>query len=321
MKKLFWVLALIPTLSQAEIMDVDFSDYCKNKLQKEIEKLDCDKFPPIEIDKVDDEGKKWKIRFHFGFTRTQYHKTNLSVQSELVDIVVRDVEMYERTSAEYYNPANWRGLDGAIKWIDEPTNTFMISFEKEKNNFYVTIFHPKYLKSIIYKKTEIDGQTHLDVVEGVKDNRLNQPRPEGYNMFYLQNTHANVVWQIGYGRQITLFDSRRGGKLTYIPRADIGITTGAARTVHIQRDESGKGSELVDSTEKFGIQGLNASIGHRLEYQRGKASIFIDHKTTFAKMHHSFGEGTIDYNLRYTPITFGIGIDLFSGKAKKKRKK
>jgi hypothetical protein len=35
-------------------------------------------------------------------------------------------------------------------------------------------------------------------------------------------------------------------------------------------------------------------------------------------MNHLIYNGTIEYNLRATPITFGIGVDLFKPKKKKK---
>src|SRR5690606_40726476 len=106
-------------------------------------------------------------------------------------VIVKDVEMHERTSAHYYDPSTWGGAWDALKWIDEPTNTFTLSFEKRKNNFYLTIFHPKYLKSVLYKETA-DG---LEMREGLADNRLNQDRGD-FNHLYLQNTHANMIWQI-----------------------------------------------------------------------------------------------------------------------------
>lgn len=316
MKILLLLLILIPTLSYAQVMDVDFSEYCKDQLEKEVDGLNCDNFPPIELNKIDEKGSSWKIRFHFGFSRTQYHKTDLDIKSDVVNIVVKDVEMHERTSAEYYNPKEWNSLDQSVKWIDEPTNTFMLSFEKGKNNFYITVFHPKYIKSILYKEAE-DGQ--VEFKEGVEDNRLNQER-DGHNMLYLQNTHANMVWQVGYGRQITIFDSRKSGKLTYIPKADIGINTGGARSVHISPDLENGGYDMIDYTESSKIQGLNVSIGHRLEYQKEMVSIFLDHKTIYSKMNHEFLGGTAEYNLRYSPVTFGVGIDLFSNKSSKKKR-
>ena len=104
---------------------------------------------------------------------------------------------------------------------------------------------------------------------------------------------------------------QKAGKLSYTIKGDVGISTGKARSVHII-----PGQAWDDYSDDHKIQGLNASIGHRMEYQRGRVSLFVDQKTIVSKMHHGFYDGTIDYNLRATPTTFGVGIDLFT---KKKR--
>ena len=307
---------LLPLMGFAETLNVDVSDSCRNELEKKFNGLNCDEVAPLEMEHLDENNKPWVIRFHFGFSRTTYHPTDMDIKSDLVTMKIDDVKMYERTSAHYYSPKNWDHAGEAFKWIDEPTNTMALSLEKGKNNFYVTVFHPKYLKSIIYN----DSGSEVEYFEGVEDNRLNQPRPPGFKMLYLQNTHKNMVWQIGYGRQLKIVDHEKFGKLTYIPKVDIGISTGAARSVHIQEKVSGSGSDMVDTTEGHKVQGYNASLGHRLEYQKGKVSVFVDHKTIYNNMHHDFYDGTADYNLRMSPVTIGVGIDIFSGKHKQKKK-
>jgi hypothetical protein len=42
--------------------------------------------------------------------------------------------------------------------------------------------------------------------------------------------------------------------------------------------------------------------------------MFVDSKIIYSKMKHGFFDGTIKYDLVSTPITFGIGIDIFKGK-------
>jgi hypothetical protein len=95
-------------------------------------------------------------------------------------------------------------------------------------------------------------------------------------------------------------------------KGDIGINTGKARSVQIV-----PGVAWDDYIDDAKVQGFNASIGHKIEYQRGRVSLFVDQKTIYSKMQHGFYDGTIDYNLRSTPTTFGIGIDLFTKKKKK----
>ena len=316
MKNLFYSLLFLPLVLQAQTVNVDLSDVCKGELEKQIQDLNCEEMKPSEVIMKDKKGTSWTVRFHFGFSRTQYHATDMDVRSSYFTGKINDVKMHERTSAEYYNPSNWEDASDAFKWIDEPTNTLQLSLEKGNHRIYLTAFHPKYIKSIMYKEDESGVQYQ----EGADHNRLNQNRPDGYSHLYIQNTHKNMVWQVGYGRALTVFDSEKGGKLTYIPKVDIGISSGAARSAHLERDETG-GWDFQDSTEDNKIQGYNASIGHRVEYQKGKVSLFVDHKTTFSSMRHDYLDGSVDYNLRMSPVTVGVGISLFDGKKKKKKRK
>lgn len=304
-------------------MDIDLTTFCKDQssasheaLQKEresicgqINHLQDKNIPPVTIEKKDDEGNKWKFRFHFGFSRTDYHPADLRIDSSPIKVVIKDVEMYERTSAGHYDPRTWEHFQDAGRWIDEPTNTFTFSMEKKNNIIYFTIFHPKYLKSLTYNKSQ-DGYDFQEVEQETYD--FSSPIPEGSNLLYLGNTHMNMNWQIGYGRQFVILNSEKAGKLSYTIKGDVGISTGKARSVHII-----PGKAWDDYADDMKVQGYNTSIGHRLEYQRGRVSLFIDQKTVFSKLKHGFYDGTIEYNLNYSPTTFGIGIDLFKPKKKK----
>ncbi len=303
----------IPGLAQT--LDVDLSDQCKSQLEREVDGLNCDELEPVVVDTKSESGRPWKVRFHFGFSRTQYHPTDMDIKSSYFTDTIKDVKMHERTSAHYYDPKSWDEAGDALKWIDEPTNTFALSLEKGKNKFYFTAFHPKYIKSVLYKETE-NGHEYT---AGAPHNELNQNRPNGYSHLYIQNTHRNMVWQIGYGREFRILDGK-AGRLSYIPKADIGISTGQARSSHIERDEDGEW-QWDDHTEQGKVQGVNASIGHRLEYAKGKVSLFVDHKTIVSKMKHDYMDGSAEYNLRMSPITFGVGITLFDGKSKRKKRK
>ncbi len=309
---LFLFLTHLRAQENIKVMDIDMSKHCEEELQKKDPDLDCEKIPSKIIEKVDDEGKRWKFRFHFGFSRTNYLDTDLHIDSSFGNVVVRDVEMHERTSAHHYNPANWDKFTNSFKWIDEPTNTFTFSLEKNKNVFYLTVFHPKYLKSILYKKTTVDGEEQVEFSNFYERDDFSQDIPEGHGMIYLGNTHMNLVTQVGYGRSMEIYETPRFGRITFVPRLDVGINTGLARSVHIVR-----GERWDDYRDRLGVQGYNGSIGGRIEYQRGKVSMFVDSKIIYSKMKHGFFDGTIKYDLVSTPITFGIGIDIFKGKKKK----
>ncbi len=307
-------------------MDVDLSSFCEDQIrEQEQESLDLQKretcevikelegrsIDPISMTKKDEEGNEWRLRFHFGFTRTNYHKTDLNIKSDVITTVIKDVEMYERTSADHYDPRTWEHFQDMGRWIDEPTNTFTFSLEKNKNVFYLTVFHPKYLKSLLYKKTTANNQQEYTFSETQETYDFSAPIPENSQMLYLGNTHMNMNWQIGYGRQFVIFNSKKSGKLSYTLKGDIGISTGKARSVHII-----PGVAWDDYQDDHKVQGINTSFGQRLEYQKGRVSLFVDNKYILAKIQHGFYDGTIDYNLKSTATTFGVGIDLFTKKRK-----
>ena len=296
-------------------MDIDLNTFCENPEEKSLEvcsalnSLDRSKLAPVIVNKKDEDGHEWKLSFSFGYTRTDYRPTDLKIDSTPLKVVVKDVEMHERTSGEHYDPRTWEHLQDAARWIDEPSNTFTFSLEKNKNIITITVFHPKFLKTLTYHKTD-SGYAFNEVQEETTD--FSSPIPEGESLMYLGNTHRNMNWQIGYGRQFVIFENKKAGKLSYTIKGDIGISTGKARSVEIVPGE--KWNDYYDDNR---IQGYNYSVGHRLEYQRGKVSLFVDQKANFANLKHGFYDGTIEYNLNYNTVTFGVGIDLFTKKKKK----
>ena len=307
---------------EAQLIDIDLTSFCKDLKEsnesvavdfsqkntcEKIKELEAASVAPITLDKMDDDGNLWKIRFSFGFSRTHYYPTDINIKSSIINVVIKNVQMYERTSADAYNPATWKTFQNGFQWIDEPTNTFTLSLEKKNDVFYLTVFHPKYLKSLVYSKTDINGQPHYDFQSIDETGDQASQIPAGHELLYLGNTYHDVIWQIGYGHKFEIFNSQKAGKLSYTIRGDAGINTGNARTLHIGAD--GVTTEFNEG-DKF--QGFNASLGHRLEYQRGRVSLFVDQKTIYSKVEHGFYDGTANYNLVETPTTFGIGIDLFT---------
>tara|TARA_R110000868_G_scaffold334233_5_gene594969 strand:+ start:5288 stop:6466 length:1179 start_codon:yes stop_codon:yes gene_type:complete len=283
---------------------------------RSIMELSSAKVEPIEILKKDDEGNSWQIRFHFGNSRTFYGNTDMQLQSSRLNVVINDFEFEERTSASYWNPANWENFEDAFKWIDEPTNTFAITIEKKNNIYFITAFHPKFLKKQFQVK-HVQG-----TVDGIEVDQMMPINEEfdGYNnepgqmhLTRFENTHRQMDWQIGYGRRFVIFESDRAGKLSYIPRVDVGITSGQNKSVYLKEGEYWEHEEVQDKEK---VQGVNASIGHRVEYQRGKVSIFADQKFTVSKLENGFMDGRANFNMRYMPVTVGIGVDLFKVKSR-----
>jgi len=269
---------------------------------------------PIEIVKKDSDGNTWKIRFHFGFSRTSYANTDMHLNNSRLNVVIKDFEFDERTTADAYDFRKWNKPLHFTQWIDEPTNTFAFSVENKNNVFYLTAFHPKFLKTK-YQDKHVTG-----VVDGVAVDRVMPINEEfdGYNnqpgemhLTRFENTHKQMDWQIGYGRKLVIFENPKAGKLSYIPRVDVGLTSGQNRTVYVKKDEYW---EFDEKEDKHRIQGVNASVGHRIEYERGKVGMFVDQKVTVSKLQHGFLDGTASYNMLYSPITFGLSFQIYQQK-------
>lgn len=315
-KDLSQILAKMPLNSVApkddnSVINLDFSQECADliKKEKDLSGLDCNKIPAFELTQKDPNEKEWKVRFHFGYSQTKYFKTDIDVNSPTMNTVIKGVQFQDRPRGYHYNPANWKSLKDATGWIDEPTNTMILSFEKGKNNFYLTVFHPKYCRSLYYKKDQ-EGDYNFEQAPG--ENGYGNPIPAGKDGLWIQNSHLNLQVQVGYGRQLTLFASKKYGRITYIPKVDVGLNYSKARTINYVE---GQPWELYNHTSE--INGFNASVGHRLEYQKGVLGIFADHKVTYSKMNQEFLDGSAQYNLVSAPLTFGVSVDLFSKKKNK----
>jgi len=274
---------------------------------------------PVEIDITDDQGNPWKLRFHFGFTRTNYRPTDVKLESSQMNTTIKGFEFDERTSANHYNPKNWKEFQDAFRWIDEPTNTIEISVENKKNAFYLTVFHPKTLATH-YQKDE--GGGNYSYIKAPKESYLsidpfitNADIPDGHAAFEIQNTHKLMNYSLGYGRKFKVFDKPKTGQLDYVVRVDGGVIVGAARSLHFTED--GQYSEGVDKNK---VQGFTGAVGHRVEFKRGKVGAFVEQKYTKTKLEHGFLDGKASYNLDFSTITFGLNVDLFTKKNKKNKK-
>jgi len=264
--------------------------------------------------KKDNNG--WKFNFNFGFNRTKYFNTDIHLKSSRINATIKDFEFKERTSAEFYNPSTWKQPMDALRWIDEPTNSFTISAEKNNNIIYATAFHPKFLKKDYQNKHVIGTVDGIDVDKVIPINK----EFDGYNnqpgemhMTRFENTHMQMDWQLGYGRRINILNSEKYGSLSYIPSVHAGITTGQHLDVYLKE---GKYWEYDDYKDKNRIQGPNLSLGNRIQYDYKKFSVFVENKMTVSHLQHQFLDGTAKYNMKYISTTFGIGFKLFETKGK-----
>lgn len=288
---------------------------------KDLATVSLNQKEPYEHTVIDDQGEPWKIRFHFGFTRTAYLPTDMRLESSRVNVTIKDFEFDERTSAEYYNPKNWVQFQDAFRWIDEPTNTYKITFAKDKDEFFISVFHPKFLKTRYQTKFvtgSVDGVEHNEAIPINEEfDGYNNQQGEMY-LVRFENTHRQMDWQIGYGRKIVLMDHNKAGKLTYTPHIEVGATTGRHLTVYTKPNEYWEFDDFYKEKDEF--QGFNISVGHRLEYQPGKdgkVSLFIDQKFTHSSLNHQFMDGAATYKMNYMPVTVGVDFDIYKFKPKK----
>ena len=310
---------IVKTISGYESPDKSKANTCKT-----INEMSNSKAPPIEMQMDDDKGDHWKIRFHFGFTRTNIRPADVTIDSSLIKTEITDFQFGERTNVESYNPATWQHLQDAARWIDEPSNTMTLSIENKHNAFYITAFHPKFLKTY-YRVTDSTGTANIpvdydhNISNGTTD--VFQAIPSGQTAFEIQNTHKYMNYQIGYGRKFTLMDSQKAGELTYIVRADAGILMGAARSIVITPD-----MQWIENRDGLKVQGYNASIGSRLEWkpggEKGKLSTFVEYKySKLSDQKYQFLDGQAKaVGGDFSTVNFGVVLDILDLHKLKKKK-
>lgn len=277
---------------------------------------------PIEEKKTFED---WTVQFEFGFSKTHYFNTDIHVNSPAIQGTIHDFNFSERTSAGFYNPANWEQWMDAFRWIDEPTNHFIISLKKKNHVFILSIFHPKWLI----------GENHNNYVEGTIDGievaeymDLDVPFEEDYSNFQtppgeirlvrFENTHLQMEWSLGYGYDFTIFSTNKLGKLKFQPAVYAGFLTGANFVVTRKKDNYW---EYDGYKAPMQVQGPMVAAGAKISWDFGLINLFYQFKFTHAwiKENEAWG-GTVQYNHKYMTNTFGVGIDLFNGKRRKKKR-
>lgn len=241
----------------------------------------------------------------------------MKLESSRLNVVIKDFEFQERTSAQYYDPRNWKQFQDAFRWIDEPTNTWAFSAEKKNNVLYLNVSHPKFLK-VGFQDKHVTG-----TVDGVSVDQvmpINEPF-DGYNdqpgqmhLTRFENTHKQMDWQIGYGRKFVVFDGKKSGQLSYTPQVFAGVTSGAPVSIYLKEGQYWDYDEHVDDMR---VLGANASVGQMLEYKRGHVGIYAAQKFTVSHYKQGFMDGKAEFDMKYaSPITFGVTFDLATVRAK-----
>lgn len=342
--KLIFVVLLISLVANAQ---VSIDDLCSgspklDKLSKEpmvvVDKGFCEQYKkqrieekylpgfevlsnPINITSENCEKKdKWKLRFYASHSFTTYFDTDMKIQSTRYNVEIKDYQWAERSSREFFLPSTmFAEGNNPAQMIDEPTNTFVLSLEKDGHEFFLSAFHPKFLQDkdqVVEMSGTIDGHPVLPYQP------LNTPfygytlTPGESKIVRNQNTHKEMIFELGYGHRLNLMDNRLG-KVTYVPSVGAGVTVGENLTVVVKE---GQWWEFDESLDNFGVQGFGGSVTNRLEYntRNEKFGVFYENKLGFYKQKHAFLDGTQQYNLGFMGNSVGMKFMIYNPKNKKK---
>jgi hypothetical protein len=199
-------------------------------------KLTCETLlssTPLTVSKKDRDGDTWNVKFYFGYSRAKYFNSDVHLQSTRVNVDIKDMEWKERNSFEYFKRESLKGKGNTFRFIDEPTSTMMLTLEKGKNVFFISVFHLKYLKEQFQDKL-VTGTLDGVSVNGVIP--INEPF-DGYNdqpgqmhLTRLENTYWQANIQTGYGRKFNLIGNEKTGILSFTPYVQGGIYIGTIRS-------------------------------------------------------------------------------------------
>lgn len=257
---------------------------------------------------------KWKVRLYASHSFTSYFKTDVTFRSTRYNVEIKDYEWAERSSREFFLPKTWKEEgNNPFQMIDEPTNTFVLSLEKNGHEFFLSAFHPKFLQKEGQVK-HITGTIDGTEVDGVAE--VNKPF-DGYNqtpgeseLVRNQNTHKQMTFEIGYGYRFKLV-SGKFGNITYVPSIGLGVMVGENLTVMVKENDWWNFDEYLD---KYGVQGFGGSISNRLEFNTKKErfGIFYENKLGFYHQNHGFLDGTQTYNLGFMGNNLGMKFMLYN---------
>jgi hypothetical protein len=260
----------------------------------------------------------WKIRFYASHSFTRYFNSTMTFHSSRYNIEIKDYEWSERGSRDFFNPNQWfKDGHNPAQMIDEPTNTFTLSIEKNGNEFYLSAFHPKFLQSENEVK-HITGTIDGVAVNGVLP--INQPyenrqlRPGESKIIRNQFTYGQMIFEAGYAHRFVLIRSRLGN-ITYIPKVGVGVQIGKNVSTIAK---PGQWWEYEDSRDQFRFQGVGASVSNRIELnsKNERVGIFYENRLGYYDTTAKFFDGTQHFGLGFVGNNFGVKFVLFHAKPK-----
>ena len=261
--------------------------------------------------KIDD---KWKLRLYLSHSFTTYYNTDIKFSSSRYNVEIKDYQWLERGSREFFQYAKWTEQgNNPTQMIDEPSNTFVLSIERNSHEFFLSVFHPKFLQNpeqIVYMKGTIDGVE----VDGIYN--INRPF-DGYNqspgemeLVRNENTHREMLFEIGYGYRFKLLDAKIGN-ITYVPSMGLGLSCGQNLIVVVKEEDWWNYDKYKQKPE---IQGFGGSLTNRIEFNTKKErfGIFYENKLSYYTQNHGFMDGNQKYDLKLIGNSIGVKFMIYN---------
>lgn len=327
------LLLSIPLTAPAGLANfLNLPEICKDKAHSEatsLKLINLDQSDLILVDQgfcevyreslTEPEGPEpsWKIRFYASNSFTHYFNSNMNFHSSRYSVEIKDYEWVETSNRNFFSPREWfKPGNNPAQILDEPTNTFTVSIEKNGHEFYISAFHPKFVQAENQNK-QITG-----TIDGVPVNRVepvNQPfenrdrLPGESKLIRNEFTYGEMIFEAGYSHRFMIFKSRLGN-ITYIPKVGVGVQIG--RNVSTVA-KAGQWWDYEDSQDRFHPQGFGASVANRIEInsRNERVGIFYENRIGYYDVTSKFLDGTQHFGLGFVGNNFGVKFVLFHSKS------
>lgn len=255
--------------------------------------------PLVEGERAKGQGE-WVLKFRFGPTFTDYYPSDIRLRTSRLQGQLHTVEITERNSMDYYR--FWESGHG-LKFIDEPSNSFILSAENLKHRFAVNlvVFHPKFL--VVSEGT--NGSVRF---QGTLDGRPVDGRIDLNELFgEYRLTRGLINVQLQFEKIIPLAEGS-GSSLVYAPGVGGGVFLG--NSVASYRDPAG--GEPRVHTQPYELIGEGFSVSNRLTFSflQERLSATLAHQLGVAGLSYEVLDGTAEQSLHYQTLTFTIGVKL-----------
>jgi hypothetical protein len=247
----------------------------------------------------------------------------VSLQTNDFDVTIHNIKPDERTSMKFYRV--WeRPIEDALRWIDEPTNTFILTLEKGPHEIGLHVFHPKYVfyNSGLGIHTEneyrVSGNINGQDVDEFMRLRVGPDEydPDAPQLLFhrYENSHKYMNYSLRYAYQMPLLQKSKFKGLSYTAGATLGLVTGFSNSSYAPNNEY-YGS-VNPKHKKAKIMGAGFGLLHRLMWtgKKDKFGIFLENQHSFYKLNYDFVGGKAKHSLRSQTFTLGINIRLHKQK-------